>query len=270
MNRLEKEVGSTQPEQKATYELVQGIEALQKWVDRIHAVGYTAFDTETTSLDAMEAQLVGVSLATESGKACYIPLGHKGQERDLLNPGTTPQQISLKEALDLLKPLLEDPAVLKIGQNIKYDALVLKKYDIELGPVDDTMVLSYLLEGAKHGHGMDELASLYLDYKTIKYEDVVGSGRSQVTFDKVPLEKALDYAAEDADVTFQLYDYLKPRLFEDKLCTVYETIERPLIPVLVNMEHRGIKVDGSVLQKLSLEFEKRLADMGKRHSRRSR
>jgi len=209
----------------------------------------------------MQAQLVGISLSTESGKACYIPVGHKGQERDLLNPGTTPEQIPLKDVLDLLKPLLESTSILKIGQNIKYDALVLKKYGVEITPVDDTMVLSYLLEGTKHGHGMDELAQLYLDHSTIKYQDVVGSGRSQVTFDKVPLEKALTYAAEDADITFQLYNFLKPRLLSDQQCTVYETMERPLIPVLVDMEWRGIKVDGGVLKKLSLEFEKRLADI---------
>lgn len=260
MHRLEKEI-SPIPQTAGTYELVQDLETLKKWIEHIHTIGYVAFDTETTSLDAMEAQLVGVSLSTESGKACYIPLGHKGQEADLLNPGTTPLQIPLKEALELLKPLLENPAILKIGQNIKYDALVLKKYGFEITPVDDTMVLSYILEGAKHGHGMDELAALYLDYKTIKYQDVVGSGRTQVTFDKVPLDKALTYAAEDADITFQLHTLLKPRLLEETQCTVYETLERPLIPVLVEMEYRGIKVDGGVLKKLSLEFEKRLADI---------
>src|SRR5439155_22168657 len=135
--------------------------------------------------------------------ACYIPLGHKGEARDLLNPGTEPKQIPLKEALALLKPVLEDPAVLKIGQNIKYDALILKKYGVEITPVDDTMVISYVLEGAQHGHGMDELAKLHLDYGTIKYQDVVGTGRSQVTFDKVTVDKALTYAAEDADITLQ-------------------------------------------------------------------
>lgn len=260
MNRLEKETTSL-PQTTATYELVQDVKALQQWIDHIHTLGYVAFDTETTSLDAMQAQLVGVSLSTASGKACYIPVGHRGQEPDLLNPGTTPEQIPLDDVLALLKPILESPAILKIGQNIKYDALVLKKYGIDISPIDDTMVLSYLLEGATHGHGMDELAKLYLDHDTIKYQDVVRSGRAQVTFDRVPLDKALDYAAEDADVTFQLYDYLKPRLFADCQCTVYETLERPLIPVLVNMEWRGIKVDGGVLKKLSLDFEKRLADI---------
>ncbi|MBS0271482.1 MAG: DNA polymerase I [Proteobacteria bacterium] len=262
VHRLERETPST-PQKKADYELVQDIEVLKKWIERIHIVGFTAFDTETTSLDAMEAQLVGISLSTEATKACYIPLGHRGEERDLLNPGTTPRQIPLKEALNLLKPLLEDPGILKIGQNIKYDALVLKKYGIDISPVDDTMVISYVLEGAQHGHGMDELAKLHFDYNTIKYQDVVGSGRSQVTFDKVSLDNALHYAAEDADITYQLYSLLKPRIFTEHQSTVYETLERPLIPVLVDMEYRGIKVDPIILKKLSGEFEKRLEDIEK-------
>ncbi len=262
LHRLEKEAPSA-PQEKKNYELIQEINLLKKWVEKIHTVGLVAFDTETTSLDGMEAQLVGVSLATEASKACYVPLGHKGEQRDLLNKGEEPKQIPLKEALEILKPLLENPAILKIGQNIKYDALVLKKYGIEMTPVDDTMVISYVLEGGQHGHGMDELAKLHLDHETIKYQDVVGSGRSQVTFDKVPLNKALAYAAEDADITFQLYTLLKPRLLTEHQCTVYETLERPLISVLVDMEYRGIKVDPLVLKKLSFEFEKRLEEIEK-------
>jgi DNA polymerase-1 len=262
IHRLEKEI-SPSLQKKANYELIQDLETLKKWVEHIHTVGCVAFDTETTSLDAMEAQLVGVSLSTSPSKACYIPLGHKGEDRDLLNEGEKPKQIPFNDALALLKPLLEDPGILKIGQNIKYDALVLKKYGIEITPQDDTMVMSYVLEGGQHGHGMDELAKLYLDYDTIKYQDVVGSGRSQVTFDKVPLDKALTYAAEDADVTFQLYSLLKPRLLSEQQSTVYETLERPLIPVLVDMEYRGIKVDPLVLKKLSNELQRRLEDLEK-------
>ncbi len=262
MHRLDKEQ-TPSPRTETAYELVQDLSTLKAWIDHIHTLGYVAFDTETTSLDGMTAELVGVSLSTAPGKACYIPLGHKGQERDLLNEGTTPQQIPFKEALDLLKPVLENPSILKIGQNIKYDALVLKKYGLTITPLEDTMVMSYLLEGSQHGHGMDELAKLYLDYDTIPYQDVVGSGRGQVTFDKVPLDKALVYAAEDADVTFQLHSFLKPRLLSEHQCTVYETLERPLIPVLVEMEYRGIKVDPLVLKKLSGEFEKRLSDIEK-------
>ncbi len=262
VHRLEKEAPSA-PQQRASYELIQDVESLKKWVSQIHEKGYVAFDTETTSLDAMEAQLVGISLSTEANNACYIPLGHKGEARDLLSPGTDPHQIPLKEALDILQPMLSSPAVLKIGQNIKYDALVLKKYNIEISPLDDTMVLSYILEGTQHGHGMDELAKLHFDYDTIKYQDVVGSGRSQVTFDKVPLEKALTYAAEDADITLRLHEVLKPRLLKEHQCTVYETLERPLIPVLVDMEYRGIKVDPLVLKRLGGDFEKRLEEIEK-------
>lgn len=263
MHRLEKEITPSSSPTKQTYELVQEVAGLKKWIEHSHQIGYVAFDTETTSLDGMTAQLVGFSLATEPSKACYVPLGHKGEAQDLLNPGTTPKQIPLKEALDLLRPLLEDPAVLKIGQNLKYDALVLKKYGIEITPLDDTMVLSYVLEGGQHGHGMDELAKLYLDTDTLTYQDVVGTGRSQVTFDKVPLDNALVYAAEDADITLQLHTFLKPRLFSEHQCTVYETLERPLIPVLVEMEYRGIKVDPVVLKKLSHDFEKRLEEIEK-------
>jgi DNA polymerase-1 len=263
IHRLEKELPTAPLQEKATYELVQDLDALKKWVEKIHKAGVVAFDTETTSLDAMVAELVGVSLSITSGEACYIPLGHKGEPRDLLNSGEEIKQIPLKEALALLKPLLEDPSVLKVGQNIKYDALVLKKYGVEVTPVDDTMVMSYVLDGGQHGHGMDELAKLFLDYDTIKYTDVVGAGRSQVTFDRVPLDKALTYAAEDADVTCQLYALFKPRLLTEHQCTVYETMERPLIPVLVDMEYRGIKVDPLVLKKLSGEFEKRLEEIEK-------
>lgn len=262
IHRFEKEAPSA-PKGKLHYELIQDLDSLKKWIDRIHRVGFVAFDTETTSLDAMAAQLVGISLSISPSQACYIPLGHKGEPRDLLNPGIDPVQIPLKDALDLLRSLLKDPAVLKIGHNIKYDALVLKKYDIELTPLDDTMVMSYVLEGAQHGHGMDELAKYHLDYDTIKYQDVVGTGRSQVTFDKVPLDKALTYAAEDADITYQLYTFFKPRLLTEHQCTVYETLERPLIPVLVDMEARGIKVDALILRHLSGDFEKRLEDIEK-------
>ncbi|MBY0500735.1 MAG: DNA polymerase I [Alphaproteobacteria bacterium] len=262
IHRFEKDVPSV-PKGKAHYELIQDPDNLKRWIERIYQVGFVAFDTETTSLDATTAQLVGISLSTCPSQACYVPLGHKGEPRDLLNPGTDPVQIPLKDALELLKSVLKDPAVLKIGHNIKYDALVLKKYDIELTPLDDTMVMSYVLEGAQHGHGMDELAKYHLDYDTIKYQDVVGTGRSQVTFDKVPLDKALNYAAEDADITYQLYTFFKPRLLAEHQCTVYETLERPLIPVLVDMEARGIKVDPLILRHLSGEFEKRLEEIEK-------
>ncbi len=260
--RMERELLGRSTPQEVNYTLIQDIETLKQWIDKAHKVGVVAVDTETTSLNAMQAKLVGVSLSLQGGTGAYIPLGHKGAPRDLLSePSDDIKQIPMKEALALLKSLLEDPAILKVGQNLKYDALLLKRYDIKITPLDDTMVLSYVLEGGLHGHGMDELALLHLDHETIKYKDVVGSGRTQVTFDMVPLDKALTYAAEDADITLQLYDILKPRLVDSHMSTVYETLERPLIPVLVDMESAGIKVDGVALNELSRDFTKRLADL---------
>ena len=157
--------------------------------------------------------------------------------------------------------MLEDPSVLKIGQNIKYDMQVLAGYGVAIAPVDDTMLLSFVLDGGRHGHGMDELAELHLDHKTIKYEDVTGSGKAKVSFDYVALDKARDYAAEDADVTLRLHNVLKPRLLTDRMVTVYETLERPLIQVLQAMERRGIRVDGKELKRLSDDFAARLADL---------
>lgn len=260
--RLQKDAPAAAPQNRA-YTLVQDVDQLTDWIKRAHVQGFVAFDTETNSLDAMKAKLVGVSLALTSGQACYIPLSHTGPAQDLLSQPQDLKQIPLKVALALLKPLLEDPAVLKIGQNIKYDMLILKRYGIDITPIDDTMVLSYVLDGGTHGHGMDELAELHLGHTTIKYTDVVGKGRGQVTFDHVALEQARDYAAEDADVTLQLHETLKPRLQRDKLTTVYETLERPLIPVLCNMEYAGIKVDAVELKRLSKDFEGRLFELEK-------
>lgn len=246
--------------------LVQTEDDLKPWIIEAMDAGVVAIDTETTSLNAMSAQLVGVSLCITPGRACYIPLAHKGSaaQGDLLGGGggdDTPEQIPMDRALELLRPMLEDPGVLKVGQNLKYDLLVLSRYDVSVAPVDDTMVLSYVLEVGQHGHGMDELARLHLGQETIKFKDVAGTGKSQVTFDHVALDKALDYAAEDADVTMKLYKMLKPRLAAEQLNTVYETLERPLIPVLVQMESEGIKADATELKRLSDDFAKRLGDL---------
>jgi DNA polymerase-1 len=220
----------------------------------------------------MRAELVGVSMAIEPGRACYIPLAHKaagGQGGlDLDGDGgggaeAVPEQIPLARALPLLKELLEDPAILKIGHNIKYDMLVLVRppYGIRIAPIDDTMVLSYLLEGGMHGHGLDELAELHFGHSMIKFKEVAGSGKTQITFDYVPLEVARDYAAEDAEITNRLHALLKPRLAAERMTTIYETIERPLIPVLVDMERTGIKVDVAELKALSADFAKRIAEL---------
>jgi DNA polymerase-1 len=262
------------PEVKeASYELVQDERALKAWIDAARAAGIFAVDTETTSLNSMEADLVGVSMSIEPGKACYIPVAHVAPESqgklDLIDEPPAKgiakesvKQVARDEAVKLLKPLLEDPAVLKIGHNIKYDMEVLARYGIDVHPIDDTMIISYVLEGAQHGHGMDELAELHLGHHTIKYKDVAGTGKSQVTFDQVPLETALDYAAEDADITLRLHQGLKPRLVLDKMTGLYETIERPLIDVLNDMEQTGIQVDAKFLKSLSDDFAKRISDLG--------
>ncbi|MCW9039772.1 MAG: DNA polymerase I, partial [Rhodospirillales bacterium] len=208
----------------------------------------------------------------EPGRACYIPLAHKVAAAqgafdlgdgggDAGGNGDEIKQIPRAEALSLLKGLLEDPAVLKIGQNIKYDMLVLARYDLRIDPIDDTMLLSYVLDAGAHGHGMDELADLHLGVETVKFKDVVGTGRKAVTFDYVPLEAARDYAAEDADITLRLHGLLKSRLLAERMVTVYETLERPLVPVLVDMERRGIRVDAARLRELSDDFAVRLADL---------
>jgi DNA polymerase-1 len=260
-----------QPPSQPHYELVQSVEALQAWIDKAPQQGLVAVDTETTSLDQTRAELVGISLCFQPGHACYIPVGHvapgAATSMDLLDQAETeskrPLQISIQTVLDMLRPVLTDPSVLKVGHNIKYDMVILSRYGLPVSPVDDTMLLSYVLEGGKHGHGMDDLADLYLGHTTIKYKEVTGTGKSQVTFDQVPLEKALDYAAEDADITLRLHQALKPRLLEEHLTTAYETLERPLIPVLAAMEQKGIKVDMAQLKQVSQEFSLRLLTLEK-------
>ena len=243
------------------YSLVTDTAALERWIAEATYAGAVAVDTETTSLDSMRAELVGVSLSVEPGRACYVPLAHVapgGGTADLIEgPADAPRQIPLADALAALKPLLEDPGVLKIGHNIKYDMEVLARYGIDVSPVDDTMLLSYVLEAGMHGHGLDELCKLHFEHANIKFSEVAGSGKKAVGFAEVPLEAARDYAAEDADMTGRLHRLLKPRLVADRLATVYETLERPLVAVLAGMERTGIKVDVSVLGALSRDFERR-------------
>ncbi len=242
------------------YELVQDVEALRRWVDAAVEAGRVAVDTETTSLHAMQAELVGVSLSIEPGRACYVPLGHRPPDGDLI--GEVAAQIPLAEALGVLKPMLEDPSVMKVGQNLKYDMLVLARapYDIRIVPFDDTMLMSFVLDAGSHGHGMDELAALHLGHTTISIKELIGTGKSQITFDRVPVEKAGIYAAEDADITLRLDQTLKPKLVGEHMVSVYETLERPLAPVLVAMEGRGIKVDRAELARLSKDFAERIED----------
>ena len=254
---------------ETVYELVQDAAALEAWVARAIAAGVVAFDTETTSLDAMRARLVGFSLSLEAGRACYVPLAHVApavqRSLDLAgdgggggDAGAPPRQIPLDRALAIMRPMLQDEGVLKVGHNIKYDAEILAHYGIDVAPVDDTMLISYVLEGGLHGHGLDELSRLHLDHENIKFGAVAGTGKNQLGFAEVALDAACDYAAEDADMTGRLHRLLKPRLVSERMTTVYETIERPLIPVVAAMERSGIKVDRAFLSDLSRDFAGRL------------
>jgi DNA polymerase I len=256
---------------KTAYELVQEEADLKRWVDAAMRVGSVAVDTETDSLNASTATLVGVSLSYEVGSACYIPLRHKsGQPEqssmfdEAPSSSDAPKQIAFDKAIALLKPLLESPSVLKIGQNIKYDMLVLGNPDnggIKVAPIDDTMVLSYINDGAQHKHGMDVLANLHFGITPIPFKDVCGTGKKQITFDLVELDKACDYAAEDADITLRLHKLLKPKLAAERNIKLYETMERPLIPILAMMEGNGIKVDVQELRAISEEFATRLSEL---------
>jgi DNA polymerase-1 len=257
-------ITSTAAPWPGTYETVTTLKDLQRWVGTAAANGWVAVDTETTGLDPMQAKLVGVSLCVTPGTACYIPLRHTGSAPagtlDLAGDAAPPQ-IAIKDALAALKPLLEDPGVLKIGHNIKFDMHVFAREGIDVAPVDDSMVISYVLGAGNHGHGMDELSTLHLEHETIKFADVCGSGKNQITFDRVPLDKATAYAAEDADVTRRLYAMLKPRLREERLTSVYENMDRAMIGVLRDMEARGILVDKKVLSTLSNDFGTRMATL---------
>jgi DNA polymerase-1 len=235
------------------YETVATKDALERWVERIRAQGFVALDSETTSLDPMQANIAGISLATDPGQACYIPVGHRAGD-GLDFSGAEIKQLPIADVISLLKPVLEDPSILKIGQNLKYDLLIFRRLGIEVAPIEDTMLMSYALESGLNGHGMDELSEKHLGHKPIAYKEVAGSGKSAITFDKVPLDRATHYAAEDADITLRLWMLFKERLAREHKTTVYQTLERPLVPVLANMEREGILVDRAVLARLSGEF----------------
>ncbi len=244
------------------YECVRDATALQVWIDRIKARGWVAFDTETTGLNDMIVDLVGICLCVEAGEACYIPLTHKEGEGDLFGGSNLAEgQMNFDEALAMLKPVLEDPAIMKIGQNMKYDFKIMKRNGITLAPVDDTMLLSYALNGGKHNHGMDALSERYLDHKPIPIKTILGTGKSAITFDKVPIDDAVKYAAEDADITLRLWQKFKPLLHSENVTKVYEKMERPLIPVLAKMEMTGIKVDRDQLSRMSNNFAQQMAGL---------
>lgn len=267
---VEESISETTPSfSKSKYELIQDEKELFNWVEKIKKSTRFAIDTETTSLNILEAKLVGISLAIE-GEACYIPVRHGGDEEDtpsmdLFSFSTETKkrekQIPAKIAVKTLLPLLKDKSILKIGHNLKYDLHILAKEcekDFDIQNYHDTMVLSYVLNGVNHGHGMDELALLYLNHTTIKYEDVCGTGKDKITFDQVPLDKALDYAAEDADVTLKLYEYFAPKLQDEKLKNIYYTVDLPLVKILFQMEEKGIQIDTLQLNNLKHIFSQEL------------
>jgi len=245
------------------YEHISDTAALQAWIDRIYEFGYVAVDTETTGLDDMIAQLVGVSLCVEPGKACYIPLIHKARGSDDLfgSDDLAEGQIPTEEALRLLTPMLEDPSILKIGQNMKYDSKIFAQLGINVAPIDDTMLLSYAMHAGLHGHGMDMLSERYLSHTPIPIKPLLGTGKSAITFDKVPLADAVKYAAEDADITLRLWQLFKPQLHRVGVTKVYETLERPLVPVLAAMERSGVKVDRDTLSRMSNAFAQKMAGL---------
>lgn len=266
----ENTVFKTQPQEiKANYQLVQDEKTLKLWAEKIKQTGYFAFDTETNGLNPQFDKIVGFSMATSAGEACYVPLNHfKSDEKSNLdlfgsNQTNAPQQLSYEIIAKYIKPLFEGKSILKIGHNIKFDMHFMQQVlgaDCIIAPYDDTAVISYVLDGTEHGHGLDELAKTYFDHQMIAYEEVCGSGKNKITFDKVELDKALAYAAEDADFTLRLHQVLKPRLFSEHQMSVYEDLDRPLVRILQTMESAGVKVNRENLRRLSADFAIKMQD----------
>jgi len=251
------------PFDTARYETIRDAAALEPWIARIRERGYVAVDTETTGLDDMTADLVGICLCVDPGQACYIPLAHKaGASDDLFGSEALAEgQMGLDACLDLLRPVLSDDSILKIFQNAKYDAKILSRYGVTVTPFDDTMLMSYALHAGLHGHGMDALSERYLDHVPIAIKTLLGSGKSARSFDRVPIDEATPYAAEDADITLRLWQLFKPQLPRAQVTTVYETLERPLSPVLAQMERHGILVDRDTLSRMSNAFAQKMAGL---------
>ena len=237
---------------KKSYSLISEIDELDEWIKEAEEVGEVAIDTETSSVDPNQAYLVGISLSSKIGKACYIPVGHKSNNN-----------LDKKKVLEKLKPLLEDPSIKKIGQNIKFDFIILYREGITISPMEDTMLMSYVLDAGKNRHNMDTLSELHLGHKTIAFKDLVGSGKKEINFSDVELDKAKDYAAEDADITFRLYKKFIKNLKLEKMINIYEIFEKPMIEILAFMEMRGIKIDSNFLKSLSLKFEKKIEKLEK-------
>ena len=237
---------------KKKYYLITKPNEIDKWITEAEKTGEVAVDTETNSLDPHQAELIGVSLSTSIGKACYIPVGHNSKKC-----------IKKSLVLEKLKPLLEDPSIKKIGQNIKFDYIVFYKHGITLSTMEDTMLMSYVLDAGKNRHNMDTLSEIHLDHKTISYKDLVGTGKKEINFSEVDVEKAKDYASEDADITFRLYKKFYKSLKEEKMINIYEIFEKPMLKILAHMEIEGIKIDNKFLKLLSSKFEKKIEKIQK-------
>ncbi|MFC7536199.1 DNA polymerase I [Sphingomonas sp. GCM10030256] len=247
---------------RSAYETVTSPEALDRWITEAEAQGLVAIDTETDCIDCIVAKLAGISLATAPGRACYIPVGHSGG--DMFSEA--PQQLRLQQVIDRLKPLLENPAVLKVGHNLKYDWVLLARHGIDMAPLDDTMLISFDLDAGAGlgGHGLDELARSNFEHECLPFKSLVGTGKNQITFDKVPLPQATEYAAEDADIVLRLWQRLKPRVATEGATRVYELVDKPLVPVIGRMEQRGVKVDRDYLAQLSSDFSTEIASLEQR------
>ena len=247
----EKDIVKTDKKQKAIdrkkYYLITNLDEIDSWIKEAEEAGEVAVDTETSSLDPHQADLIGISLSSKIGKACYIPVGHKSKKN-----------IDKDQTLKKLKPLLEDPSIKKIGQNIKFDFIVLFKHGIKITSMEDTMLMSYVLDSGKNRHNMDTLSEIHLNHKPIAFKDLVGTGKKEINFSFVDLEKAKDYAAEDADVTFRLYKKFNKSLKDEKMINIYETFEKPMIKILADMEIEGIKIDNDFLKTLSSKFGKKI------------
>ena len=247
----DKDIVKTDEKQKAIdrkkYYLITNLDEIDSWIKEAEEAGEVAVDTETSSLDPHQADLIGISLSSKIGKACYIPVGHKSKKN-----------IDKDQTLKKLKPLLEDPSIKKIGQNIKFDFIVLFKHGIKITSMEDTMLMSYVLDSGKNRHNMDTLSEIHLNHKPIAFKDLVGTGKKEINFSFVDLEKAKDYAAEDADVTFRLYKKFNKSLKDEKMINIYETFEKPMIKILADMEIEGIKIDNDFLKILSSKFGKKI------------
>ena len=241
---------------RAAYATIRSADDLKRWIARAFDAGQVALTVETSAADPMTAEITGISLATGVNESCYIPLAHTkpGDGAGLFAGGPAPDQIKAADALAALKPLLADAGVLKIGHDLKFDTVVLAQHGIDMAPVEDTILISYVLDAGRAKHDQESLAESWFGHKTIGFGDLVGSGKNRITYDQVTIEKATEYAAERADLTIRLWRVLKPRLLAYRVNTVYETLERPLVPVLARMERRGISIDRQVLSRLSGEF----------------